>query len=127
MEGVTSIRLPRVVFRLALLVKDLEGPEREFIKNIDRMWILQADDPGQKQRVNFADDCSRVLRSGRYEEIMRVNDKGEAVNILIREKKGYISDMVILVAGKENVLVRMQGRFSMEDITRLANRPPGKV
>jgi len=122
LEGVTSIRLPRIVFRIALMVPDLEKAERDLLKCIDRMWILEVDDPELNSQINFADDCRDLLDSGAYEEMVRVREDGEEVRILIRQEGIHFSEMVILVGGNENVMVRMQGRFLMEDLQKIARQ-----
>lgn len=121
-EGVTSLRIPRIVLRIALLVGDLEEPERELIRNIDRMWILAVEDPVLNNRINFMDETAGWIRSGEYEEIMRVNEKNEKVCILIKETGDMINEMLIVVSGEENVMVRIQGNFYPSQIGELASQ-----
>ncbi len=124
-EGVTSIKLPKILFQIARMVGDLDEPEKELIESIDRMWVLEVEDPSLNREIDFTRDCKEMLESGEYEEILRVNEKGEKVHILITEERGYVRDMIILVGGDENVLVRMQGHFDLADIGKLASEARG--
>jgi len=121
-EGITSFRIPRMVLRIALLAGDLEKPERDLIRNIDRMWILVVEDPVLNTRINFIDESAGWIRSGEYEEIMRVNEKDENVCILIKETGDLISEMLIVISGEENMMVRIQGDFYPSQIGELASQ-----
>ena len=52
---------------------------------------------------------------------MNVREKGERVNIMIRERKGFIEDILIIVNDKngEFTLVNIAGKFTMEDINKM--------
>jgi len=59
------------------------------------------------------------LGSG-YHLMLEVHDGDEDVIIAVREKKGKIRDLVVIVGGDDNVLVHVRGRMESDLLENLA-------
>ena len=62
-----------------------------------------------------------------YDELMRVNDEGEKVRVLMKTKKETIRELLFVCTGKEDcTLVQINGKFTKEDIDKLVNQETKK-
>lgn len=62
-----------------------------------------------------------------YDELMRVNDEGEKVRVLMKTKKEAIRELLFVCTGKEDcTLVQINGKFTKDDINKLVNQETGK-
>ena len=69
---------------------------------------------------------SRLSLKG-YDELMRVNDEGEKVRVLMKTKKETIRELLFVCTGKEDcTLVQINGKFTKDDINKLVNQETGK-
>ena len=97
------------------------GPEMALAKQIRSMKVLDLEDCDPEVKARFTKRIADLNRDG-YETLMRVNEKGEKVNILVKEKKNVIREMLIVCAGPDDcTLVLFKGKFKTEDIDRLIN------
>ena len=55
-----------------------------------------------------------------YKELVVVKDADQDVMILAKEDGGKLSELLVLVSGDDNVLVSVEGRFTMEDLESLS-------
>ena len=51
---------------------------------------------------------------GEYNLLMEVHEDGEDVLIAARERRGNITDFIIVVGGEENTLVHVRGRLKSD-------------
>ena len=107
---------------LKFALKDEENVELKkslgkLIKGIKRMKVVVIENPARYRSVSA---LSSDLRSKeQFEELVRVKDDGEFVNVLIRESDSgkVIKNLVVLVEGKdESVMVSMKTNLKHEDL-----------
>ncbi len=102
-------------------IDEEDGPEMALAKQIHSMKVLDLEDCAPEVKARFTKRIADLNRDG-YETLMRVNEKGEKVNILVKEKKNVIREMLIVCAGPDDcTLVLFKGKFKTEDIDRLIN------
>jgi hypothetical protein len=56
-----------------------------------------------------------------YKELVVVKEKDQDVWIVARENNERIAELLIIVGGKENVLVWIEGDFTFEDLSELSD------
>ncbi|MFZ5430768.1 MAG: DUF4252 domain-containing protein [Bacteroidota bacterium] len=124
-DGVTSITVPGFVISLA---SKLAPPEdKELLEGISKVKILTIDQPEMNRKVNFHEEFHARLNTGKYEELMRISDKGTEVTIMgIMDTDHTLREMVILVGGDENALIFLKGNIRPEVIGRMAAGGVGK-
>jgi len=119
-EGVVSLRIPGFLLRIAGAIADLEPEERELVRSLRSVTVLTIDDNSRYQDVNFFDEVDVKRMRGGYQLLMEVHEDGDDVVIAAREKNGRIRDLIVLVGGDENVLVRVRGRMNKDLLESLA-------
>lgn len=80
----------------------------------------------QSVKERFSKKVKRLSLKG-YDELMRVNDEGEKVRVLMKAKKETIRELLFVCTGKEDcTLVQINGKFTKEDIDKLVNQETKK-
>lgn len=120
-EGVVAIRIPGVLMKLAGRFADLEGPERDLLRSLNSIKVLTIEEPYLYSGVNFANEFTGRGLGNQYKVLLEVHDGSEDVLIAAREKNGKIRDLVVVVGGKENVLVHIRGRMDCDLLGNLAS------
>jgi hypothetical protein len=70
--------------------------------------------------VNFVQEINADQMRGDYKLMMEVHDGDEEVIIAAREKRGVITDLIVVVGGSENMLVHVRGRMKTDLLEDLA-------
>lgn len=118
-QGVTSITVPGWVISLAARFGDLSAEERDLLESIDKAKVLSVEDRELNAQVNFYDEFrNKINRSGKYEELLTVNDDNESVTVFGVLEDDVIREMVVLVGGDENALVYVRGEISPQLISK---------
>jgi Domain of unknown function (DUF4252) len=102
--------------------EDLEGVDiRKITRKIDELRIVTFEKAAKIQHADFQQLIADV-KSENFEELMNVREKGgDRVNVLLREKKGFIEDILVIVNDKDGEfsLINLAGKFTMEDINKM--------
>ncbi len=138
-EGVTSIKIAKPMFGM-LSSLDLGDAELDQIKpllsKINGLKVFIAEKPqdgssskGQKlSQINK--DISSYLSNLKYSEIMTMNSNGAKIKFLSAEEKdGILDDLLLSIdsGGEENILVKLDGKLSMNDINKIINSTETKT
>jgi Domain of unknown function (DUF4252) len=101
---------------------DLEGVDiKRISRKIDEIRIVSLEEGINIQHAEFQ-QLMTDIKSENFEELLTVREKGgDRVNIMIRERKGFIEDILLFVNDHngEFVLVNLAGKFTMEDINKM--------
>ncbi|WP_312902802.1 DUF4252 domain-containing protein [Chryseobacterium taichungense] len=138
-EGVTSIKIAKPMFGM-LSNLDLGDAELDQIKpllsKIKGLKVFIAEKPedessmkGQKlSQINR--DIRSYLSNLNYSEIMTMNSNGAKIKFLSAEEKdGILDDLLLSIdsGGEESILIKLDGRLSMDDINKLINSTETKT
>lgn len=138
-EGVTSIKIAKPMFGM-LSSLDLGDAELDQIKpllsKIKGLKVFIAEKPqdgssakGQKLS-QISKDISSYLSTLNYSEIMTMNSNGAKIKFLsAEEKNGILDDLLLSIdsGGEENILVKLDGKLSMDDINKIINSTETKI
>jgi hypothetical protein len=119
-EGVTSIRVPGCLMKFAGMCAGLDHDERELVRCLKSVSVLTIDDMHLYPGVNFAEEMDHTRMKGEYKLLLEVHDGDEDVIIAAREKRGKITDLIIVVGGEDNTLVHVRGRMKSDLLKDLA-------
>lgn len=132
-EGVTSIKIAKPMFGM-LSSLDLGDAELDQIKpllsKINGLKVLIAEKPADGkspkgiQMSQVSKDISSYLKNLNYSEIMSMNSGGAKIKFMSAEEKNGILDDVLLSidsGGEESILVKLDGKLSMDDINKIIN------
>ena len=119
-EGVVALRIPGFLLRFAGMCAGLEHDERELVRCLKSVTVLTIEDDHLYPGVNFASEMDITRMKDNYNVLMEVHDGDEDVIIAAREKKGKITDLIVVVGGDENTLVHVRGRMESDLLEQLA-------
>lgn len=136
-EGVTSIKIAKPMFGMlsSLNIDDSQLDQiRPLLSKINGLKILIAESPessdnseSRKVQSNLSQlskDISSYLNNLKYSEIMTVNNSGAKIKFLSSEAKdGMLDDLLLSINGDggENILVKLDGKLSMDDVNKIIN------
>lgn len=113
-EGVTSIHVPGFLMKFAGMCAGLEGDERDLVRCLKSVTVLTIDDNHLYPGVNFAEEMDLSRMKDNYNVMMEIHEGDEDVIIAARERKGKITDLIIVVGGDDNTLVHVRGRMESD-------------
>ncbi len=132
-EGVTSIKIAKPMFGM-LSNLNLGDEELDQIKpllaKITGLKILIAERPAdaktakEQKLTQINKDISAYLSNLNYSEIMTMNSNGAKIKFLsAEEKNGVLDDLLLSIdsGGEENILMKLDGKLSMDDINKIIN------
>lgn len=138
-EGVTSIKIAKPMFGM-LNNLDLGDAELDQIKpllsKINGLKLLIAEksqDAGSakgQKLSQISKDISSYLANLNYNEIMTMNSGGAKIKFLsAEEKNGILDDLLLSIdsGGEENILVKLDGKLSMDDINKIISSTETKI
>lgn len=102
------------------LITEMTDPETEsIVKNLTGFKLLKTD----KDVAKFYREALAMVEKNRngFEELMSVQEEKENVRIYIREVKGVVTELVVLVNdGKEFVIMGFTGNIDLKKISQLS-------
>ena len=120
-EGVVALRIPGFVMKLAGSIADLDREEKQLLRSLRSVTVLTIEETDLYPGVNFTEEVNISHMKGGYAMLLEVHDGNEDVIIAAREKKGKITDLIVVVGGDENVLVHVRGRMNNNLLENLAD------
>ncbi len=116
-EYVISFSLPPALLRLFI---DRDEKElRELLKQIDDMQFLIFEDDyftGTSSKELFA-EIDKELIAHNFQDLIIIKESNEQVKFKIRENENKVKDLIMLVAGNnEMVIMNISGNINLSDI-----------
>jgi len=118
-EGVTSIRVPGLLMKFAGACAGLDQEERRLLRSLRSVSVLTVDEPWHYPDLNFAEEMKTSQMRGDYKLMLEIHDGDEDVIIAVRERRGKITDLLVVVGGEENTLVHVRGRMDCDLLEEL--------
>jgi len=122
-----SLNLPGFLIRLGASIASLDAEDEaervalEIVKDVRKAKILT----GENLRIRRSEIQALVgdLAAEGFEELMTVRSEGSTVNVIIRERKDIIRNVVLIVNDDgEFALISLKTRLYLEDLTYLINK-----
>ncbi len=105
--------------------EDLEGVDiRRISRKIDELRVVTFEKAAKIQHADYQQLMTDV-KAENFEELMSVREKGgERVNVMLRERKGFIEDILIIVNDEDRAftLINLAGKFTMADINKIMEK-----
>ena len=103
--------------RLAVSGEDAET--KEMMKKVKSLRVLDLEECSTAVKKRFAKRVDQLKTNG-YESLVRINEEGEKVNILVRQKGDEIRELLIVCSSPDDcALVSIRGHFKESDLERL--------
>jgi len=118
MENTENIQLSGWVLKLAATFSQ-EEEAGNLLRHISRLRVLTMDDGNIVPRSEF-NQLLKQVRKDKFEDLMHIREDGEDVQILIREDKDRITDVLLLVHGKDSfTMLSLEGALRFKDLKDL--------
>jgi len=119
-EGFTTVLVNKEMFEVIAKMEKSEGEIEGTLGKIDRIRVIAQEGEGEQiERVNFMEELKGVEFED-YKELVVVRESDQEVLVLAKEANGKLAELLVLVGGEENVLVSVEGKFTMEDLEALS-------
>jgi pantothenate kinase-related protein Tda10 len=130
-DGVTSIVVNKKMFQMMSSVKvDANDKETQqylsLMKNLDNLKVFTT--TNTKLSVDMKSTAEKYLKTAGLEELMRVNDGGKNVRILVKSGStdNQVKELLMFIenASKQNetVLMSLTGSFDLSEIAILTDK-----
>lgn len=96
---------------------------KELIQSIDNLHLFTL--PIGEHGINIKDlkKLRKDMSKEAYEELMVIRDGKDHINMLIKEKNGIISSLVMLIEDKEDItILDFSGAIDLKNLSLLANK-----
>lgn len=121
MEGVASVYISKTMLSLMPDVQAEGINIGEIASKLDCIRILSCDKPEIIERLKK--ETAFINPKNGYEELMRINDKGEKTTIYLKQNKSGIKEVVLLNNEKEDFqLVSITGTLTLKEIQQLVKK-----
>ena len=130
-DDVTSIIVNKKMFELMSKVK-MDASDKEaqqymnLIRKLDNLKVFTTTNTRVTSEMKVASD--NYIKTGGLEELMRVNDSGKNIRIMVKSgaSEGQIKELLMFIDGgtKENptVLMSLTGAFDLSEISVLTDK-----
>lgn len=131
LDGVTSIVVNKKMFQMMSSVKvDANDKETQqylsLMKKLDNLKVFTT--TSTKLSADMKSTADKYVKTAGLEELMRVNDSGKNVRILVKSGStgGQVKELLMFIenGGKENetVLMSLTGDFDLNEISILTDK-----
>lgn len=126
-DDVTSVIVNKKMFQMMGNVKNKESQQYlNLIKKLDNLKVFTTSNTRVTSEMKAAAD--KHIKSAGLEELMRVNDKGQNIRIMVKSGSGetIVKELLMFIegAGKDNetVLMSLTGEFDLNEISMLTEK-----
>ncbi len=124
-KNAECVKVSRLIMSLGSMFVG-QDEDAWILRKIKSIRVLDLDDCQTNVKERFHREVDKLCFNG-YDELIRVNDEGEKVRVLMRMKKETICELLLVCAGKEDcAIVQINGKFTKDDIDKLVNQETGK-
>ncbi len=121
-KNVEYIHIPRFIMSMAKMLTKAELEEAKALKAISSIRVLSLEECSPIVRQNFQKTLQTFQPSG-YTPIIFSKEADETNYIYVKEKKGYIRELLILSADKQDgAIVHIKGRIKSEEVNTVVKQ-----
>ncbi|MDX9769024.1 MAG: DUF4252 domain-containing protein [Tenuifilaceae bacterium] len=118
-DGYTSIFISEYMFTLFANLNEADKEFQDVVKGLSGIKILATEK--QNPDVDFHKEIMKELPTNEYKELMVIREKEQNLTFLIKDIKGKVVELLLIVGGSENVLISIQGRdINLQNISKLS-------
>lgn len=123
-EGYTSVFISKYMFDMFRSESPQNVSNEQMDQVISRLTgikiLVTDDDPSTPAPVNIYNEIMKVIPSSSYKEIMVVKEKDQNIKFYVMEARGKVIELLMVMGGKTQCLISIQGDIDMKNISRLA-------
>ena len=118
-EGYTSVTISGNLFGLLGSFDDdpeMDGSERK----ITSVRIVSREKETGFSGSGFLPEIRGVIRRGRYEELVTVNDPETDLSIMVKSNGNIIREILVVASGENEAVIQICGNLTREDVESLS-------
>lgn len=119
----TKISVTSRMFSLFTEIEAEDADEEEILAAMSKLKGIKALVKNNSDNSNnlYYDALETIQKDGGYEELMTVEDAGENIYFTIREEGNKISELLMVIGGKQNFMVMtLFGEIDLNSIAKLS-------
>ena len=118
-EGYSSVIINGNIFGMLQAFDDdpdLERLDRKItsVRIVTRKGSLRSGEEG------LLSEIGKVIRRGRYEELMTVKDHDSDLRFMVKSKGDVITELLVVSTGKNEAVIQVCGKLTREDVERMS-------
>lgn len=119
-KNVTYVNLPKSLIQIGMQMADDEDADK-FLKQVDGIQILTFEEAPQKTKDKLFDHINNLETLG-YEPMVKANEDGEKVRILLKGDEKVIHTLLIFAIDKEDCsLIKIDGHINPADVNDIVD------
>lgn len=121
-KNVEYVHIPRFIMSMAKMLTKAEQEDVKALKAISSIRVLNLEECSPIVRQNFQKTLQTFYPSG-YTPIIFSKEADETNYIYVKEKKGYIRELLILSADKQDgAIVHIKGRIKPDEVNTVVKQ-----
>ena len=118
--NVTYVNLPKSLIQIGMQMADDEDADK-FLKQVDGIQILSFEEAPQKTKDKLFNHINNLETLG-YEPMVKANEDGEKVRILLKGDEKVIHTLLIFAIDKEDCsLIKIDGHINPADVNDIVD------
>ncbi len=94
-------------------------------KSISSIRILANEKTKTGQNLDFYKELLPFVPKNEYTELIHVRSVDQNVVMLVKQRADVIQDFLMIVGGKDNALISIQGNMDLKELRKLSSTMPG--
>lgn len=127
-DEVTSVIVNKKMFQMMGNVKNTDKEAQQYlalVKKLDNLKVFTTSNA--KFAADMKGTSDKYIKSARLEELMRVNDKGQNIKIMVKSgaTETKVKELLMFIEGgkgQETVLMSLTGDFDLNDLSTIAEK-----
>jgi hypothetical protein len=125
-DGYTSVNISKEMFKLLASFQEYADDKEakiimKAIDNLDGLKIITQEGKQDAKTSGFHDDIKKLLKKGKFVDLMTVKEKGSDATFLLRKKgKDIIELLMIATEGSQKTIISFFGLIDLETIALLS-------
>ncbi|HEX8270235.1 MAG TPA: DUF4252 domain-containing protein [Flavobacterium sp.] len=126
-DDVTSVIVNKKMFQMMGNVKNKESQQYlDLIKKLDNLKVFRT--TSTRVTTDMKSTAEKYIKSAGLEELMRINDRGQNIKIMVKSGSGatQVRELLMFIEGSgkasETVLMSLTGDFDLNDISLLTEK-----
>jgi hypothetical protein len=118
-EGYSSVIINGNIFGI-LKAFDDDPDLKELDRKVTSVRIVSRKGAPGAGDTGLISEIGKVIRRGKYEELMTVRDNDSDLRFMIRSRGDVITELLVVSAGDSETVIQVCGKLTREDVERMS-------
>jgi hypothetical protein len=118
-EGYSSVIINGNIFGI-LKAFDDDPDLAELDRKVTSVRIVSRKGAPGAGDAGLISEIGKVIRRGKYEDLMTVRDNGSDLRFMIKSRGDVITELLVVSAGDNETVIQVCGKLTREDVERMS-------